>query len=271
MEASGAAGAAAAIIREFENKEIKKTYPPEKDVRGEPPRVAAFICRCGINIAGTVDVPAVVEYASKLPNVVHAQELLFSCAQDSQKIIGEVIKSKNVNRVVVCACTPRTHEPLFQKTLAENGLNPFLFEFGNIREQCSWVHMNEPAKATEKAKDVVRMALKKVVRLDPLARGSASVEKIRACDWRRTCRAHRVARSRGPGLSGYARGKNGAPRGNLNNIRRTLGGEDVQKFLAGLKKRVEENEAIKVRVGVKIEAVDGFIGHFSTSLRTTPR
>jgi heterodisulfide reductase subunit A len=266
MEASGAAGAAAAIIRGFEIKEIKKTYPPEKDVRGEPPRVAAFICRCGINIAGTVDVPAVVEYASKLPGVVHSQELLFSCAQDSQKIIGEVIKSKNVNRVVVCACTPRTHEPLFQKTLAENGLNPFLFEFGNIREQCSWVHMNEPAKATEKAKDVLRMAVKKVVRLDPLARGTATVEKS--------------ALVIGGGLAGLTASlalaeqgypvtlveKSGRLGGNLLNVKSTLEGADVQKFLAGLIKKVEDNDSIDVHVGASIETIEGFIGHFNTAL-----
>ncbi len=127
MEASGAASAAAALLGELQSKEIRFEYPPEKDIRGIPPRVGVFICRCGINIASTVDVPQVVEYVSSLPGVKHAQELLFACAQDSQKIIKAAIEEKGLNRVVVSACTPRTHEPLFQKTLRESGVNPYLF------------------------------------------------------------------------------------------------------------------------------------------------
>lgn len=114
--------------------------------------MGVFVCHCGINIASTVDVESVSEYALALPHVVHSEHLLFACSQDSQKVIGGAIREKGLNRVVVCACTPRTHEPLFQSTLREYGLNPYLFEFANIREQCSWVHQKEPENATEKSK-----------------------------------------------------------------------------------------------------------------------
>ena len=122
-----------------------------------------FVCRCGINIAGVVDVPGVAEYARSLPNVVHVEDNLFSCSQDTQEKIAKVIKEQKLNRIVVAACTPRTHEPLFQETVLSAGLNKFLFEMANIRNQCSWVHADEPEAATEKAKDLVRMAVSRAV------------------------------------------------------------------------------------------------------------
>lgn len=135
----------------------------------EEVRIGAFICHCGVNIGGVVDVPAVVEYASSLDNVVHAERNLYTCSSDGLESIKSAIKEHNLNRVVVASCTPRTHEPLFRETCEGAGLNPyFFFEFVNIREQCSWVHMREAEKATEKAKDLVRMGVAKAARLELL-------------------------------------------------------------------------------------------------------
>ena len=135
------------------------------------------MCNCGVNIGGVADVPAIVEYAKGLPNVAYVEENLFTCSQDTQDKMAEVIKEKDLNRVVVAACTPRTHEPLFQETLRNAGLNPYLFEMANIRNQCTWVHSTEKDKATEKSKDLVRMAIARASLLDPISDVAVDVNK----------------------------------------------------------------------------------------------
>ncbi|MCP5086857.1 MAG: CoB--CoM heterodisulfide reductase iron-sulfur subunit A family protein, partial [Rhodobacteraceae bacterium] len=140
----------------------------EINVRGEPPRVGVFVCCCGTNIAGFVDVPQVVEFAKTLPNVVYAEKNLFSCSQDTQGQISQIIRDHGLNRVVVSACTPKSHEPLFQETLINAGLNKYLFEMTNIRNQCSWVHKDDMEQATQKAKDLVEMSVAKVTLHEPL-------------------------------------------------------------------------------------------------------
>ena len=146
----------------------KRHYPEEQPVAGEEPRIGILICHCGINIAGVVNVGAVSEYARTLPGVVYADHFLFTCSSDTQEKMQEVIREKELNRVIVASCSPRTHEVLFQDTLRKAGLNKYLFEMANIRDQCSWVHQSEPALATEKAKDLVRMAVARAQRLEPL-------------------------------------------------------------------------------------------------------
>jgi heterodisulfide reductase subunit A len=144
----------------------EKEYSPEKNVNYQGPRIGAFICHCGINIGGVVDVPGVVEYAKTLPNVVHAEGNLYTCSQDTQEQMKKMIEDHQLNRVVVASCTPRTHEPLFQDTIREAGLNRYLFDMANIRDQCSWVHMTQPKEATEKAKDL-SVSIAKTVLLIP--------------------------------------------------------------------------------------------------------
>ena len=157
-EASSAAMEAAANLNSVRGTMTQdKTFPAETDVAGQEPRIGVFVCSCGINIAGTVDVEAVAEYAKTLPGVVYVKNNMFTCSQDTQVLMANEIKEQQLNRVVVAACTPRTHEPLFQETLKEAGLNEYLFEMANIRNQNSWVHMKEKEKAKEKAKDQVRM------------------------------------------------------------------------------------------------------------------
>jgi heterodisulfide reductase subunit A len=170
-QASAAAGCVNQLLYEKKGTLIKeKSLPPEIFVRGQPPRIGVFICHCGINIGGFLDVPEVTKYASILPNVVLADNNLYTCSADTQTIIKDTIKEYHLNRVVVASCTPRTHEPLFQETIREAGLNRYLFQMANIRDQCSWVHMNEWDKATEKAKDLVRMAVNKARNIEAIER-----------------------------------------------------------------------------------------------------
>ena len=147
---------------------VDKEYPDEKTVVGEEPRVGVFVCHCGSNIAGVIGVESVAEYASQLPGVAFATDTMYTCSSDSLTLIRDAIEEHNLNRVVVASCTPRTHEPIFQDTLREAGLNPFLFEMANIRDQASWVHAKEPEKATQKAKELVQMSVARARLLEPL-------------------------------------------------------------------------------------------------------
>ena len=167
-DASGAASKASSLLASERGTLITdKENPPEKAI-GDEVRTGVVVCRCGINIGSIVDVPAVVEYAKTLPGVVFAKEEVYACSSDSLAGISDLIKEHDLNRVVVASCTPRTHEPLFQDTLIEAGLNPYLFELANIREHCSWVHQNEKEKATRKARDIVRMSTARVNLTQPL-------------------------------------------------------------------------------------------------------
>ncbi|MHA2390810.1 MAG: hydrogenase iron-sulfur subunit [Promethearchaeota archaeon] len=162
-KAGGAAVLAASHAVPLSSEETKVDLPPLKVINPKDiPRIGVFICRCGINIAGYMDVPTLVDYAKTLPNVVFSMENKYSCSQLTQDIIKEKIEELNLSRVVVAACTPRTHEPLFQKTIREAGLNEYLFNFVSIRELDSWVHMNDNPKATDKAKDLIRMGVARV-------------------------------------------------------------------------------------------------------------
>ncbi len=171
ISSSGAVAEALKYLRlDRQELEEKKNAVPQIDETGDRPRVGTFVCHCGINIAGVVDVKNVAEESAKLPNVEHSEDLMYACSQDCMNTIKKRIKEHNLNRVVVAACTPRTHEPLFRETISEAGLNPYLFEMANIRDQCSWAHMDEPEKATEKSKDLVNMGVAKARNITSLDR-----------------------------------------------------------------------------------------------------
>ena len=269
IEASGAASAAASALGGLPVKTITVDLPPERDIRGEPPRIGVYVCRCGINIASVVDVPAVVAYAATLPNVKFAGELMFSCAQDSQKAITAAIREHRLNRLVVAACTPRTHEPLFQKTLEESGINPYLFEFANIREHCSWVHRQEPQAATRKACDLVRAATAKVKLATPLYRKSMGVTSS--------------ALVIGGGLAGMTAAldlakqgygvalveKSSELGGNLRHVRTTLSGTGTAPRLASLIEQVGAHPKIQTFLNAKIADVTGYVGNFTTKLEAS--
>ncbi|MHC4593488.1 MAG: FAD-dependent oxidoreductase [Planctomycetota bacterium] len=268
IQASGAAGAAASLQADLPAKRIKTEYPQQRDIRGEPPRVGVFVCRCGINIASTVDVPAVVEYVSTLPWVEHAQELLFSCSGDSQRAISEAIREKNLNRVVVCACTPRTHESLFQGTLQSAGINPYLFEFANIREHCSWVHQKQPDLATKKAKDLAKMAVYKVVCLESLSPQSLPVNHnalvigggvagmTAALELaNHGCQVHLVEHQKEFG-------------GNFRDVQFTMNGQPSREFLNNLTEQVTSNDNIHIHLDCEVAEVEGFVGNFKSKIRS---
>ncbi len=267
MQASAAASAAESLLGEVRGTMVKeKVYPPERDVTGEEPRIGVFVCNCGINIGGVVRVPEVVEAAKQLPNVVYAGEYLYVCSQDSQASIKQVIEEYKLNRVVVASCSPRTHKPLFQETLKEAGLNRHLFEMANIRDQCSWVHMNEPDKATEKAKDLVRMTVAKAVLHQPIKQGSVSVTKS--------------ALVIGGGVSGMTSALSLAEQGyevqlvekspELGGLARRINkgfrNEDIGQFVNELVGKVNGNPLIKVHTSAEIKDVSGYVGNFRTEL-----
>jgi len=267
MQASAAAAQVLALLKDARGSLIRpKEYPPERDVAGEEPRIGVFVCHCGTNIAGVVNVPTVVEYAKRLPDVVYAENNLYTCSNDAQERIKQQIATHRLNRVVVASCTPRTHEPLFRNTIREAGLNPYLFEMANIRDQCSWVHMQEPEKATEKSEDLVRMAVAKARLLQPLQTRRVGIQKS--------------ALVIGGGLSGMTAALTLARQGfhvnlvekeeqlggNLTHIHYLLNGDKPQDELRRTRERVAQSDTIHVFTGATIEKIEGSIGDFRTTL-----
>ncbi len=271
MQASAASAVASATISAERGTMLQqRQYLPEKQIKGEKPKIGVFVCHCGINIAAVVDVEAVRDYARTLPHVVWAEDNLFTCAQDTQERIKKVIQEEGLNRVVVAACSPRTHEPLFRQTLMEVGLNPYLFEMANIRDQCSWVHMKDKEGATQKAKDLVRMAVANAALLEPLERERLPVRK----------RALVV----GGGLAGMTAALGFAEQGfevflvereaelggNMRHIYWTLSGEDPQAFLEEMIERVTTHPAIQVITNAEVVDHEGVQGNFSTGVMIAP-
>ena len=244
----------------------EKTYPPERDVSLETPRLGVFVCSCGINIAGTVDVQEVAEYARELPHVAFVENNLFTCSTDTQELIAQKIKELNLNRIVIAACTPRTHEPLFQDTLREAGLNPYLLEMANIRNQNSWVHQKEPQAATEKAKDQLRMAVAKAARDFALERGAVEVVQ--------------KALVVGGGVAGLTaalelgeRGydtvlveKSGKLGGNAWSFYKTWKGDAIRPWLSDLIAVVENHPKVNVLKNAALKTVAGSVGNFTSEV-----
>jgi heterodisulfide reductase subunit A len=268
MQASGAASAAVSLQADLPAKRVSADYPEERDVRAEPPRVGVFVCRCGINIASTVDVPQVVEFASGLPWVEHAEELLFACARDSQRIISETIREKGINRLVVCACTPRTHEPLFQSTLQSAGLNPYLFEFANIREHCSWVHQKDPERATEKAKELAAMAVLKAVRLQPLSRMSMPVNRDALVIGGGVAGMTAALELANHGCQAHLVEKETELGGNYRHVYLTLNGTPAPDYLEVLIERVTASPNISLHLDSEVAELAGFVGNFKSMIRS---
>ncbi|MFZ7103902.1 MAG: FAD-dependent oxidoreductase [Peptococcaceae bacterium] len=266
-QASAAAVEAVKNLVKVKNSLIEhKEYPAEVDVYGQKPRIGVFVCHCGINISGIVNIPEVVEYVRSLENVMYVEDNMYTCSQDTQLRMKELIQKHRLNRVVVASCSPRTHEPLFRETLKEAGLNPYLFEMANIRDQCSWVHMHEPQEATFKAKDLVAMAVAKAKRLEPIETGYVSV----------TAQALVI----GGGISGMNAALSMARQGypvylvekekQLGGLARKIAftheGEPVQAYLAGLQAEVNGSSLITVLLNEEIADITGFIGNFETAL-----
>jgi heterodisulfide reductase subunit A-like polyferredoxin len=268
MEASGAAAKASSVIASERNTLVeKKEYPLERDVSGEDPRIGVFICHCGINIGAYVNVESVVDYAKSLPNVIYAEENLYTCSEDTQRKIIEKIKEHKLNRVIVASCTPRTHEPLFQETIREAGLNPHLFEMANIRDQCSWVHMKEPKEATEKAKGIVRMAVSKARLLEPIQTIELNVTQKALVIGGGLAGMTAALAIADQGFEVFLVEKEKELGGNLQNISWTLEDHDVRPYMRSIVEKVEKHPKIKVFKKATVDKVDGYIGNYTTTLK----
>ena len=267
MEASAAAGAAASKLSGSRNTLVKeKTFPLERDVSAEPPRIGVFVCNCGVNISSVVRVPEVVEYAKTLPNVTYVQENLFSCSQDAQDRLVQVIKEQNLNRVVVAACSPRTHEPLFQETLRNSALNKYLFEQANIRDQCSWVHAADPDAATEKAKDLVRMAVARAALIEPLAMPSVPVTPSALVVGGGVAGMTAALTLARQGFQAHIVEQKDRLGGHALKLKKTWKGENVEDFTSGLIKEVEADPNIQLHLNALVSEASGYVGNFRTTI-----
>jgi heterodisulfide reductase subunit A len=272
MQGSAVAGGAMALLSEARGTEaVVKEQPPEKDITEEEPRIGVFVCHCGINIASVVDVKGVAEYAETLPHVVYAGNDLFTCSQDSQEKMKELIEEHRLNRIVVSACSPKTHEPIFQDTMEACGLNKYLFEMANIRNQDSWVHSESHEKATDKANELVRMAVARAATLHPLYEKQIPVNQ------------------KGLVIGGGVAGMNAALGladqdfevvlvekeaelgGLANRLTATIEGADVSDYLDGLIKKVTDHTKIQVLTNALIISFTGSQGNFTTEILVGPQ
>jgi heterodisulfide reductase subunit A len=267
MQGSGAAAEAATLLAEVRGTLTRtEELPPERDVSGEEPRAGVFVCHCGSNIAGVVRVAEVVEYARGLENVVHAENMLYACSQNSQAEIRRLIAERGLNRIVVAACSPRTHEHLFQDCIRKEGLNPYLYEQANIRDQCSWVHMRQPDEATRKSCDLVRMAVAKARLIAPLQTREMAINHdalvigggmagmtaaLELADQGFT--VHLV--ERGDELGGMAR-----------RLSRSLEGADLAALVRDGALRVKSHPNIRLHLGSEVIAAAGSIGNFRSTV-----
>ena len=266
-QASAAAAAASQSLQSVRNSMTReKVYPAETDIRDQAPRIGVFVCSCGLNIAGIIDVKALVAFSQTLPHVVYVENNLFTCSADTQNQIGERVREHGLNRIVIAACTPRTHEALFQDTLQDAGLNGYLLEMANIRNQNSWVHQHQPEKATEKAKDQIRMAVAKVTLAESLKRQSVTVVQ--------------QALVIGGGVAGLSSAlgladqgypttlieKNDRLGGNALRILDTAKGEAVGPWLSELIERVNRHPQITVHTRARVTHTSGSIGSFTSQI-----
>ncbi len=279
VEASAAAALAAGLLAPARGTLITPpVYPPERNVSSEKPRVGVFVCHCGSNIGGFLDVPAVAEYASGLPDVVHAEHNLYTCSQDSIQRITERAKELGLNRVVVASCTPRTHEPLFQDSIRQAGLNPYLFEMANIRNQCSWVHSGDWDAATEKAKELVHMAVARAARLGPLYKQELPVQQSALVIGGGVAGMTAALTLSAQGFPVDLVERSGQLGGNLRQVYFVADGRNgqvltdatrsPQALLADLLRLVEADPRITMHLNTEVVESNGFTGNFTSTLRT---
>ena len=269
MEASAAAAAAGEILAAARGKDVKKqVLPPERDVSGEEPRIGVFVCNCGINIGGVIDVPTLTEYARTLPHVVFADDNLFTCSADTQGKIVQTIADNRLNRVMVASCSPRTHAPMFMETIREAGLNPYLFEMANIRDQDSWVHMHEPEKALEKAKDLVRGVAARLVNLEPLHKMEFPVSKSALVIGGGVAGMEAARSIANQGFQAYLVEKTDKLGGNAWNLVVSARGHNYRAYLEDLIQSVNSHPDIEILFNTSVKETSGFVGNFISDLAT---
>jgi heterodisulfide reductase subunit A-like polyferredoxin len=270
-QASGAAADAMAPLAVARGTMIlKREYPLEVDVKDQEPRVGVFVCNCGINIGGVVNVPKIREYAKTLENVVHVEDNLFTCSQDTQAKIRDAIKEHKLNRVIVASCSPRTHEPMFRETVRQAGLNKYLFEMANIRDQCSWVHMKQKVEATEKAEDLVRMAVANARMIQPLGEHEVAVVHKAIVVGGGIAGMTSALKIADQGYEVYLLEKENKLGGNLWNLHYTLDGQDVHALLEGAINRVKNHPMIHILMNASVVDSSGAKGNFTTGVKSGP-
>jgi heterodisulfide reductase subunit A len=268
MQGSAVAGRAMALLAEARGTEtVPKVLPPERDVAGEDPRLGVFVCNCGINIAGQIDTKAVVAAVKSEPNVEHCENLLYACSQDSQEKIKQLVRDKKLNRILVASCTPRTHTPLFQETIRDAGLNQYLFELADIREQCSWCHMGQRPAATSKAEQIVKMNLAKVRLLEPITTESVPVTHAALVIGGGVAGMTAALSLADQGFETHLVEREAELGGLARRVRRTLEGNDVRAFVTGLIERTRNHPNVVVHLGATVKNTDGFVGNFETTLQ----
>ena len=269
-DASGVASQVATLLNSVKFTEVKeKVYEiPEKEVKiTDEPRIGVLICHCGINIGKYVDVPEVREYIKTLPNVVHCEDNLYSCSSDSQERIKELIAEHNLNRFIVASCTPRTHEALFQETCQEAGMNKYLFEMVNIRDQCSWVHMTEKEAATEKSKDLLRMSLAKTRLIKPQPEEKLQITPTGLIIGGGVAGMTAALNLADQGFKTYLVEKEDKLGGNLNNLNILYPiQEDASIFLKEITQKVKNHKNIEILIKSKINSIKGFVGNYEVTI-----
>lgn len=269
-QSSAAAGLVSGLVSKDRGKAlVHKSYPAEKELDEEEVRIGVFVCHCGINIGSVVDVPAVEQYTEGMEGVVYHAQSLYSCSQDAQEVIKEKIREHNLNRIVVAACSPRTHEPLFQETLKDAGLNRCLFEMVNIRDHCSWVHANEPEAATDKSKDLVRMGIAKARHIQPLPEQTVPVINKALVLGGGVAGLTAALTIAEQGFQTYVVEKEETLGGHLQQLAYTLRGEKTSDILADLIDRVRKNKKIEVLTNARLSQVNGFVGNFTSVVTMT--
>ncbi len=269
LEASAAACNAGMKLASARGSLVEsQSFPTEKAVQAEEPRIGVFVCNCGKNIGGFADVPDIAEFAKTQPNVAYVEENMFTCSQDTQDKMAEVIKEQNLNRIVVAACTPRTHEPLFQETIRNASLNPFLFEMANIRNQCTWVHSDDKEIATQKAKELVRMAIARASLLEPIPELSVDVNKAVMVIGGGAAGMTSALSLAEQGYSATIVERASSLGGAARDVKHTWQGEDVGAYLDQLINKVEAHPQINVLLNSEITDASGFVGNFETQVDT---
>ncbi|MBN1806173.1 MAG: FAD-dependent oxidoreductase [Sedimentisphaerales bacterium] len=268
-QASGAAALAMELLADVRGTQIRQEeFPPEKDVTKEEIRVGVFVCHCGSNIGGVIDCEKVADYAKNLKDVKFSTDLMYSCSPDGLAAIKEKIEEHNLNRIVVASCTPRTHEPLFQKTIRESGLNPYLFEMANIRDQCTWVHTRLGEVTEEKAIDLVRMAVGRARTIEPLTTSTYVPRRSALVVGGGVAGMTTALSIANQGFDVHLVEKSDKLGGNLSKVRTTVEGFKPPELLEQLESQITSNERIKVYKNSTVQQSEGFVGNFKSLINS---
>jgi heterodisulfide reductase subunit A-like polyferredoxin len=265
VEASGAAAASAGLLASSRGSLAReREFPAEQVVTGQEARIGVFVCHCGSNIGGFLDVPAVADYAKTLPAVVHCEDNLYTCSQDSIELISQRVREHDLNRVVVASCSPLTHGSLFQDSIRAAGLNPFLFEMANIRNHCSWVHSDDWTMATEKAKDLVRMAAARAALLEPQPLVEVPVQQSALVVGGGPAGMTAALSLAEQGFPVHLVEKEQALGGNLRRVFTAGQGPEPQQTLNRLVSEVHSQNRISLHLDSQVAGSRGFLGNFTS-------